>query len=359
MRIFVTGALGFIGAHFVEKALAAGNAVVGLYRSAPPDKEALLGHLTALGANMRRGDILDVNSYEDALRGVDCVCHFAAAFKEANAPEEFFHRANVEGMLAVLEAAARRGVRRFVLCSTAGIYGQRIAGVADERAAPRPFNRYERSKLAAEQALRSRAAALGMEYVTLRPTVVYGPRDDRLLKLFKAAVKGRFPLFGNGDGRRHMVYVTDVAEAFLRACVEPQAANQELIVAGPKAVPLKVMLQTLARVVKRSSCGPKLPLKPMVALAGLIEDSCRKVGVKPPIYRRRMDFYVSDAAFDCARARQVLGWEPRVDLEEGLRRTVRQTAQDSPRRATPVIALPILAFSSQTLWHWSGVVAVF
>jgi nucleoside-diphosphate-sugar epimerase len=120
-----------------------------------------------------------------------------------------------------------------------------------------------------------------------------------------------------------MVYVTDVAEAFLLACVEPAAAGQELIIAGPEAVPLRVMLQTLAQLVNRRRCGPTLPLKPMLKLAAVTEDVCHHFGLRPPIYRRRMDFYLNDAAFDCRRAQAVLGWKPKVDLREGLANTLR------------------------------------
>jgi nucleoside-diphosphate-sugar epimerase len=236
----------------------------------------------------------------------------------------------------VLRTAAAAGVRRFVLCSTAGIYGQQLAGITDESAIPQPWNAYERSKCAAEQRLRELAPELGIEFVILRPAVVYGPRDDRLLKMFRAAAKGHFPLFGPGRGRRHMVYVTDVADAFLMACTQPRATNQDMIVAGPEAVPLRAMLATLAKVVARPSCGPKLPLAPMMLLAALVEDACKLMRMNPPLYRRRMDFYNSDAAFDCSRARRLLRWAPRVSLEEGLRRTheadVRAGAYD------PVIA---------------------
>src|SRR5690606_7359029 len=101
---------------------------------------------------------------------------------------------------------------------------------------------------------------------------VYGPRDERLSKLFRAVQKGRFPLFGRGEGRRHMIYVTDLAQAFLCACVAPSAANQEMIVAGPRAVPLRDLLETLAQAANRRRFGPRLPLRPMLALAALTED---------------------------------------------------------------------------------------
>jgi nucleoside-diphosphate-sugar epimerase len=272
---------------------------------------------------MRRGDVLDPGSFADAFDGVDCVCHFAAAFREPGADESYFDRINVEGTANVVRAAAANGVRRFVHCSTAGIYGQRVAGMIDETTPIQPWNSYERSKLAAEAEVRHGVRASAMEYVILRPTAVYGPRDERLLKLFRAVSKGRFPLFGKGEGRRHMIYVTDLADAFLRACTTPSAANRELIVAGPRAVPLRDLLQTLATAANRRAFGPQLPLKPMLALAAVVEDVCTKLKVNPPLYRRRMDFYLNDAAFDSRQAQAILGWHPKVDLDEGLAATLR------------------------------------
>ncbi len=226
MRMFVTGATGFIGAHFVERALAEGHDVIGLYRSDGPKHRSSVEYLRERGVSLRRGDILKPESFANALTGVDCVCHFAAAFRESGADEAYFERMNVEGTTNVAKAAVAAGVKRFVHCGTAGIYGQRVAGTIDESTPIQPWNSYERSKLAADQRVREIASSAGMEYVILRPTAVYGPRDERLLKLFRSVAKGRFPLFGPGEGRRHMIYVTDLADAFLRACTAPSAVNQ-------------------------------------------------------------------------------------------------------------------------------------
>jgi nucleoside-diphosphate-sugar epimerase len=325
MKLFVTGACGFIGSHFVEHARAAGHDVVGLYRGDRANQRPTYVHLTDLGARMISGDVLDDGTWRRELRDVDCIVHFAAAFREAGIDEDYFRRVNVAGTANLLAAA--KGVKRFVLCSTAGIYGQRVAGVIDESRPVSPWNAYERSKVEAEDEVRRGARALGIEYVILRPTAVYGPRDERLLKLFRSAARGRFPLFGAGEGRRHMVYVSDLADAFLRACTRPGAANEEMIVAGPEAVPLREMLRTLAHLSNRRSCGPRLPLRPMLRLAALTEDICNRFKIAPPLYRRRMDFYTNDAAFDSSRARRVLDWKPKVALREGLARTLRAHQQ--------------------------------
>ena len=329
MQLFVTGATGFIGAHFIERALEAGHSVVGLYRSENARQRALVERLSNRGAVLHRGDVLQLDSFRECLIGAECVCHFAAAFRESGADDVYFDRTNVQGTVNVLNAASAAHVRRFVYCSTAGIHGQRVKGIIDERAPIRPWNSYERSKVAAEAQVRKRSRAGGMEYVILRPTAVYGPRDERLLKLFRSVGKGRFPLFGRGEGRRHMVYVTDLADAFLRACTVPAAANQDLIIAGPEAVPLRGMLELLARTCNRRTFGPRFPLKPMIWLAAFTEDVCKPLKIKPPLYRRRMDFYLNDAAFSSQRARAVLGWTPKVSLAEGLTTTSRSIKQRS------------------------------
>src|SRR5688572_9754562 len=140
MRIFVTGALGFVGAHFVERALAAEHQITGVYRTATANKGDLLDSLTRQGAKLVQGDILEPRTYEEALQDADCVCHFAAAFKGSKYSDGDFRRINVTGTAEVLRAAAGAHVRRFVLCSTAGVYGRQIAGVADESAEARPWN---------------------------------------------------------------------------------------------------------------------------------------------------------------------------------------------------------------------------
>src|SRR5690606_2857458 len=170
--------------------------------------------------------------------------------------------------------------------------------------------------------LRRICAESGMEYVIVRPTAVYGPRDERLQKLFRSVAKGRFPLFGKGEGRRHLVYVKELADAFLRACTVPAAANQAFIIGGPRAVTLREMLDTLARAAGQSSFGPRLPLAPMRWAAAVVEDACKLLKVDPPIYRRRMDFYLNDAAFDSSHAQSVLGWQAQTDLADGFKATL-------------------------------------
>lgn len=322
MQIAVTGATGFIGRNFVELAASRGHRISAMHRPGTPAKRKLNGVLQSSKVSLRASDVRDSNSLAAAMTDAECVIHFAAAFRESGVPDDYFFTINVAGTRNAIKAAAEQGARRFVFCSTAGIYGTSVPGITDESAKASPENIYERSKVEAEEVVRTLSVSYGIEYVILRPAVVYGPYDDRLIKMFRAAARGRFPQFGPGKGRRHMIFVADVARAGLRACVSPAAAGQEMILAGPRAVPLHEILSILALALHRSSCGPRLPLWPMQALAAMTEDACGVLGIKPPIYRRRMDFYRNDASFDCSRAFGVLGWKPAVDLDEGFGRTI-------------------------------------
>jgi nucleoside-diphosphate-sugar epimerase len=176
--------------------------------------------------------------------------------------------------------------------------------------------------VAAERLVQDFVQNCGLAAAVLRPADVYGPRDQRLLKMFKGVSRGRFPLFGRGEGRRHMVYVDDVVSAFFKACERDEAVGEGLIVAGPRACTLRELLDQVTAATGSPRYGIRLPLAPMLGLAAVVEDVCASLAIDPPIYRRRMDFFHSDSEFDISRARRVLGWEPRVDLPEGIRRTL-------------------------------------
>ena len=113
-----------------------------------------------------------------------------------------------------------------------------------------------------------------------------------------------------------------MVSGFFRSCEREGALGDAFILAGPKACTLRELVEEVREATGSARYGFRLPLKPMLAVAGVVEDISRKVGVEPPIYRRRMDFFWSDSEFDTTRARQALDWAPRVDLSEGIRRTL-------------------------------------
>ncbi|HUR95267.1 MAG TPA: NAD(P)-dependent oxidoreductase [Gemmatimonadales bacterium] len=321
MRLLVTGGTGFIGSHLAEEGRRRGARVVALGLAERPEERANVERLARQGVEIVPGSITDAELCERAMRGVTHVFHLAVAMREGGKADEFFEAVNLEGTRRLLAAAGAARVERFVYCGTIGIYGHRAPGITTEESPLRPGNIYERTKVAAERLVRELAPEARVPFTIIRPADVYGPRDQRLLKLFRGVNAGRFPLFGDGSGRRHMVYVDDVVSAFFAACERSEAVGQAMIVAGPRPCTLGELIEEVRRATGSRRFGRRLPLAPMLAAAAIVEDVCQAIHVDPPIYRRRMDFFTSDSAFDTTRARQLLGWSPRVELEDGVRRT--------------------------------------
>lgn len=322
MRLLVTGGTGFIGSHLAEQGRRLGAEVVVLGLTDRPEERANAGLLQRQGVEVVPGSITDAELCGRAARGATHVFHLAVAMREGARSDEFFESINLDGTRHLLEASANGGVRRFVYCSTIGIYGHRAPGITHEDSPLAPGNIYERTKVAAERLVREFGAQRSLPYTILRPADVYGPRDQRLLKLFKGVGAGRFPLFGGGTGRRHMIYVDDVVSGFFRACERDAALGESFILAGPRACTLRELIAEVQAATGSRRYGVRLPLRPMLAASAVVEDVSRVLGVDPPIYRRRMDFFWSDSEFDTTRARRALDWVPRVELPEGIRRTL-------------------------------------
>jgi nucleoside-diphosphate-sugar epimerase len=322
MRLLVTGGTGFIGSHLAEAGRRRGAEVVAFGLTDRPEEKANAELLASQGAEILPGSITDAALCRRAMQGVTHVFHLAVAMREGGKSDEFFESINLDGTRHLLEAASVQRVQRFIYCSTIGIYGHRAPGVTREDSPLAPGNIYERTKVSAERLVREFAEKCDVPSVVLRPADVYGPRDQRLLKMFKGVSRGRFPLFGAGEGRRHMVYVDDVVSAFFKACERDEALGEGLIIAGPKSCTLRELLDEVVRATGSKRYGFRLPLAPMLGVAAVVEDACAALKVDPPIYRRRMDFFHSDSEFDTSRARRVLDWEPKVDLREGIQRTL-------------------------------------
>jgi nucleoside-diphosphate-sugar epimerase len=322
VRLLVTGGTGFIGSHLAEEGRRRGAEVVVLGLTDRPEERANAELLSGMGAEILPGSITDPKLCREAMKGATHVFHLAVAMREGGKSDEFFESINLDGTRHLLEAASVQRVQRFVYCSTIGIYGHRAPGITREESRLAPGNIYERTKVSAERLVREFAEKCNLPAVVLRPADVYGPRDQRLLKLFKGVSRGRFPLFGSGEGRRHMVYVDDVVSAFFQACDRDEALGEGLIIAGPRSCTLRELLDEVTRATGSKRYGVRLPLAPMLLLAGVVEDVCAVMKIDPPIYRRRMDFFHSDSEFDISRAKRVLDWEPKVDLREGIQRTL-------------------------------------
>ena len=315
MRVLVTGATGFTGGHLARALVAAGDEVRALARGAAPG-------LAEAGVEVLAGDLRDAEAVSRAAAGIEVVYHIAAIYRQAGLRDEEYRAVNALAVRTVVEAAAAAGVRRVVHCSTVGVHGDIDHPPAGEDAPLKPGDIYQVTKLEGERIAREAADETGVEVVIARPTGIYGPGDRRLLKLFRGVARGRFPILGSGRIFYHLTYIDDLVAGFRLCGTVPGAAGRTYILAGAEVTTLNELVAIVAEVAQVAPPTLHLPVWPFWIAGALCEAVCAPLGLEPPIYRRRVDFFTKSRAFDISRARAELGYAPQVSLRDGIARTL-------------------------------------
>ena len=163
----------------------------------------------------------------------------------------------------------------------------------------------------------------GVPVVVVRPGAIYGPGERRLLKLFRAIARGRYAIVGSGRAFYHPVYIDDLLEGYLLALERPEAVGEAFIVAGPRYVSQRELADVVARHTGGRVLPFHVPAAPLRWAGALVEAVCVPLGLEPPLHRRRVEFWTKSRAFSIEKARRVLGYAPKVDLDEGVARTAR------------------------------------
>ena len=314
MRALVTGATGFTGGHLSRHLAARDYAVRALVRRTPSDADPRIEYVN--------GDIRDRASLERAAAGVDVVYNIAAIYRQAGLKDGEYRAVNAEAVRTVIEAAGRAGARRVVHCSTVGVHGDVEHPPANEDAPLKPGDIYQVTKLEGERIALQASRDTGVEVVIARPTGIYGPGDRRLLKLFRGVARRKFVVLGDGQIYYHLTYIDDLVEGF-RLCGDvAAAAGRTYILAGGEVTTLNELIERIAREAGVSPPALHLPVWPFWLAGAACEALCAPLGIEPPIYRRRVDFFTKSRAFDISRARAELHYDPKVSLTEGIRRTL-------------------------------------
>jgi nucleoside-diphosphate-sugar epimerase len=303
MRYLVTGAAGFIGSHLCRGLVAEGHDVVGV----DDLSEGRLDNLSGVPeVRLVQIDLRDEAAVRDAARDCDVVLHHAAKKSVQRSVEEpgAFTDVNVRGTLHVLLAARDVGAN-VVFASSSSIYGDQDRYPLSEDMEPRPRSPYAASKLAGEAYLRAWWESYAIPTVSLRYFNVYGPGQDPasqyaavIPRFVTACLIGEAPvIYGDGEQARDFTYVDDVVEANLRAASAPEGARGQVLNIGGGHTPTTVnrLLELIAE------------------LTGTRPTPRRE----PP---REGDIRRSEA--DVGKARRLIGYDPKVNIEEGLRRTV-------------------------------------
>ena len=317
MRILVSGGTGFTGKALVKRLLDEGHEVVALdYKEGLKTQE-----LTDWGAEVVIGSVTDKDVMESSTQGVEIVLHLAAAFRELDVPEEHYHHVNVDGTRNALEAAVKHGVRKFVYCSTCGVHGNIDNPPAGEDAPIQPADYYQQTKYEAEPIVLSYQER-GLSTVIIRPAAIYGPGDpERFMMIFKRVAKGTFPMFGHGRTYYHPLYIDNLVDAFLLAMEPGKGDGKPYLIADEEYLEIEDLVRRVGKALGVEVKIPHYPILPLIVAGHICETVCRPFHITPPIFPRRVDWYRQNRAFSIENARRDLGYQPRVGIDEGLRRT--------------------------------------
>ena len=301
-HFLVTGGAGFIGSHLAEELVRRGHRVR-VADALTTGKRSNLDHVPAI--EFLEGDLADLLLARQAVAGVDVVLHQAAipSVPRSVADPLTSHRSNVDATLNLLVASRDAGVRRLVFAASSSAYGNTLTLPKHEEMATHPLSPYALQKVVGEQYLRMFTQLYGLETVSIRYFNVFGPRQDPssaysgVISVFATALlDGRAPtIYGDGEQTRDFTYVADVVNGVLRACDAPGASGEVINVATGGRISLNQLFETMRRLVG---------------------------GHVSPIYAEARPGDVRDSQADITKARKLLGFEPTVSLEEGLRRTV-------------------------------------
>jgi nucleoside-diphosphate-sugar epimerase len=298
----VTGGAGFIGSHLAEELLRRGH-TVRVADSLATGKRSNLDHLP--GLQFVEGDLADADFARRAVEGTDVVLHQAALPSVPRSVKDPItsNRANVDATLNVLVASRDAGVRRVIFAGSSSAYGNTPTLPKHEGMPNGPLSPYALQKVVGEQYLQLFSTLYGLETVTIRYFNVFGPRQDPssaysgVISLFATALlEQRSPkIYGDGEQTRDFTYVANVVDGVLRACDAPGISGRIINVATGTRISLNRLFETMRRLIG--------------------------VEVKPQ-YAEPRPGDVHDSQADITLARQLLGYQPLVSFEDGLRLTL-------------------------------------
>ena len=306
-NVVVTGAGGFIGSHLVERLLALGANVTAFVRYNSRNDPGFLNLLAPHTKDIRivSGDIRDPEAVRAVMEGAGAVFHLAAL---VGIPYSYVHpvevfEVNANGTLNILVAARDAGLERVITASTSEVYGSALYVPIDEKHPKQPQSPYSASKIAADAAALSFHAAFQLPVTVVRPFNTYGPRQsDRAIipAVISQALTQAEIMIGNTAPTRDFTYVTDTVEGFLQLAASEATVGQEVNLGTGAEVSIGELVQRINTIV-----GRDLPIRK------------KDERVRPKASE------VNRLVSNNAKARELTGWRPCVELEEGIRLTAK------------------------------------
>jgi nucleoside-diphosphate-sugar epimerase len=317
MKVLVTGGAGFTGSALVMRLLDLGHQVRSLdYQEGIRSEE-----LCKAGAEIIEGTIVDRHIVDRSMEGIEFVFHVAAAFRELDVPDRHYFDVNVGGTRNIMEIAEKHGVKKVVYCSTQGVHGHIANPPGDESSPIKPEDYYQQTKYEGELVVHEFIES-GMNATIIRPTAIYGPGDpERFFMIFKRVKNGSFLMFGSGKTFYHPIYIDNLVDAFILVMDLERGKGETYIIADEEYLPIKDLVEKVGKAMQMPVKIKYYPLVPLIIVGHICEKICKPFGITPPIFPRRVDWYRQVRAYKIDRAKKDLGYQPKVGIDEGLRRT--------------------------------------
>jgi farnesol dehydrogenase len=321
MKIFLTGATGYIGNNLAQRLAKEGNTIHALCRNTQDTPS--LNHPNIV---LFKGDITDPASIEKAMEGCEQAYHLAAFARVWTKDPSTYHKLNVEATQHVLDAVRKLGVPKVVFTSTAGVLGpsgDKPVAESDPRIGE-PFNEYEETKTEAEALCKKYVQEFGMNIVIVNPPRIYGPgietESNAVTKLTKLYMSGKWRIMpGDGSKRGSYVYVDDIVNGHILA-MEKGRAGERYILSGVNASYTE-FFDMLAKVTGRKQRLFNLPVWAMMIGGRFMQLRTWLTGKPPLLTPKWIRKYLYDWSLNCEKAQRELGYTY-MPLEEGLRKTV-------------------------------------
>lgn len=316
MKALITGGNGFIGSHLIERLLNHGYQVKCLVR-----KTSNLRWIRDLPIEFVIGDITDISSLLPIVFDIDYIYHLSGVLR-ANKESDFFH-VNHEGTKNLLEACRQKNpsIKRFIYVSTQAAAGPGTDAIPlTEEDFPNPISIYGKSKRLAEKVV--------LEYqkffpvTIIRPPIVYGPRDDDFLEVFKYIKFGIKPLVGKGEKFISTIYVHDLVRGIQTAAEHSSAENQIFFISNNQAYSWIELENTIARVMDKKAITIRFP-EFLLDVAAYLSEQVAKIFKHAAILNRdkanemKQNFWLVDSS----KAEKTLGFVAEFPLETGLKET--------------------------------------
>lgn len=286
MKVFITGATGFIGKHLVRRLVAEGHEVLALARSAGRARE-----LEGLGVRPVPGDVNDAAALREGMAGCDWLFHLANLYSMWEPDKSKFARVNIDGTHCVMEAALETGIRKVVYVCTVAVYGKPAQEpfVEQSQPGPRLFSEYARTKAAADRLAWDLYTQKNLPLVVLYPGIVLGGGDDKASGHYiQDIIRRRVPSTIFHFSSETYVYVEDLVDAMLSAAQRPETVGQKYLIGGHT-----LNGRDYARLISEVSSVPlplfRFPDWMVIAAAYLLTWISNSITRRPPMWGLSID----------------------------------------------------------------------